>query len=174
MQPELNNKTLQIPAKLYRIGELRQIRFEGAKRTASASMEGRLRELYRSYVFGNWAAVLALARSLLEVAILETYDRFGLDPTDPNDPQFTKPLKDLIREIYREISTSSNPHIDGPRLMTDMHWIRKRGNATLHQSMRQTASNVIPMPSMPLSSSVAKAAIEKTRVILEDLDSVQL
>ena len=81
----------------------------------------RLGEVYSSYVFGNWLAVIALSRSLLEYAIINTHPLGG--DACKKDGEW-KSLRDLVEE-------ASERH---PDIRKAMEFIREDGNAVLHRT----------------------------------------
>lgn len=93
----------------------------------------RVEELNRAYVFGCWLSVLALARAILEYAILDNLHKFDISPTWPavgREPKGkTKKLSDLIEALA--------PHL--PPLINGMEKLRDYGNDYMHPKKSQVS-----------------------------------
>lgn len=89
------------------------------------SIRQRLKEIYRSYLFGNFLAVIALSRATLEYAMIDKGASLGIVTAE----QDGKSLKlgamiDVAAAIYPELSE----HLEG---------IREAGNKTLHPQRKE-------------------------------------
>lgn len=118
----------------------------------------RIEELNRAYVFGCWLSVLALARAILEYAILDNLHKFNIAPTWPSvgrDPKGkSKKLSELIKEI--------EPHV--PLLMNGMDKLRDYGNEYLHPTKSQVSKE-----SLFQSKSAANDAMKTVVEVVEGL-----
>lgn len=103
--------------------ELRPIVSSRLPRDFPAHVRYRLTELYHSFFFGNWMSVHALARSLIEYAMIERGLEFGVEVNE-NTKKGHRPkrLSDLIK-AYKD----SAPEIIGP-----LESIKVLGDETLH------------------------------------------
>lgn len=104
-------------------GELQPIAGAATQRIPS-NVRVRVRELYRSFTLGNYLAAIALARAILEYAIVDRAARLGINPhyDDPAHPNRIRGIRALVDE-----ASASRPE-----LMTDMETIVDAGNRTLH------------------------------------------
>ncbi len=110
---------------LDRAGQLAPIRTERKNALLPVHVRFRLEELFRSYVFGCWLSVFALARALLEYAILDNLHKFGVDrswPPDKDGKKREKKLEHLIDDIGAYL----------PQLKEPMSKLRTYGNEYLH------------------------------------------
>lgn len=85
----------------------------------------RVKELYRSFILGNYLAAIALARAILEYSLIDKSSKTGVNPlsTDPRYPNRTRRLRSLVNDVSARI----------PQLQKDMETIVDAGNRTLHQ-----------------------------------------
>jgi hypothetical protein len=83
----LNSKLIAFEPDLWldRAAQLAPIRTERKNALLPVHVRFRLEELFRSYVFGCWLSVFALARALLEYAILDNLHKFDIDRLWPRD-----------------------------------------------------------------------------------------
>lgn len=110
---------------LNRAGHLAPIRTERRNALLPVHVRFRLEELFRSYVFGCWLSVFALARALLGYAILDNLHKFNIDrywPSDREGKKTEKKLESLIDDI--------GDHL--PQLNEPMNKLRMYGNEYLH------------------------------------------
>lgn len=94
----------------------------------------RLLQAYRSFIFENWAAAVAMTRAILEYAILDRARHFGVDSHDPDRPEWESDLRQLIAampELYANMED-------------EWEYIRRWGNTVMHP-VRQ--DKVIEFPS---------------------------
>jgi hypothetical protein len=107
-------------------GELYPVRTSRNGAEIPVQAKQRLVEIYRSYIFGNWLSVLALARSALEYTILDNLHKFNISPTyeitTPKHEFKPKKLSHLIEEVGEIL----------PELMSPMEEIRDYGNEYIH------------------------------------------
>lgn len=89
----------------------------------------RLRELYRSFILGNYLAAIALARAILEYSLVDRAAKNGLNPLtdDPRAPGRRKRLRQLVQEAAAVL----------PDLEKDMEEIITAGNRALHPKKRE-------------------------------------
>lgn len=88
----------------------------------------RLKELYRSFILGNYLAAIALARAILEYSLVDRSTKIGIDPLseDPRHPNRTRRLRLLVDDASeRQLA-----------LQVDMEAILDAGNRTLHQKKK--------------------------------------
>ncbi len=83
----------------------------------------RLKEIYRSFIFGNLISVISLSRSFLEYTLIYRASNMGYDAyCIKNGNTYTKRLESLVEEaglVY-------------PELKLDMEIVREHGNKVLH------------------------------------------
>ena len=82
----------------------------------------RLKEVYRSFIFGNWLAAFALSRSLLEYCVRERARPLGVDPSDTSGRP--KRLEVLLDDVAGR----------APQLTDLMELVRHYGNVVMHPS----------------------------------------
>ena len=83
----------------------------------------RLKEIYRSFVLGNWIAVISLCRSLLEYTLIYRASNLGFDAFyERRGVRTTKNLVDLVEEASEK----------KPGLKNEMEAVREYGNRVLH------------------------------------------
>jgi len=85
----------------------------------------RLKELYRSFILGNYLAAIALARAILEYSLVDRAKIIGIDAfsDDPRYPNRIRRLRTLVDDVSECI----------PELQVDMEAVLEAGNRTLHQ-----------------------------------------
>lgn len=92
----------------------------------------RLDATYASFVFGNWFACVAIARSALEYALRSRAAEILGEGSHSKPPERDEGLDSLIRQITdRGLSELFDP----------MGRIRKRGNAVMHPTRSRPLSN---------------------------------
>ncbi len=117
---------------LDRAGQLAPIRTERKSALLPIHVRFRLEELFRSYVFGCWLSVFALARALLEYAILDNLHKFDIDhswPPDREGKRREKKLEHLIDDVGGSL----------PQLKDSMNKLRTYGNEYLHPRPSKTS-----------------------------------
>ena len=105
----------------------------------------RLTEVYRSFVFGNWIAAVALSRCLLEYAIVEQGDVLGIDVYETRKKKWVRRFVDFIKRVaLGEVSTDEKKRVrrlvdlikdvkkTRPKLAPRMNQIRNAGNRVMH------------------------------------------
>lgn len=110
---------------LDRAAQLAPIRTERKNALLPVHVRFRLEELFRAYVFGCWLSVFALARALLEYAIVDNLYKFSIDrswPPDRDGKKREKKLEHLIDDISVQL----------PELKERMSKLRMYGNEYLH------------------------------------------
>lgn len=96
----------------------------------------RLEELFRAYVFGCWLSVFALARAILEYAILDNLHKFEIDrywPPDREGKKREKKLEHLIDDIGGQV----------PQLKEPMSKVRTYGNEYLHPKPSRMSKEIL-------------------------------
>jgi hypothetical protein len=86
-----------------------------------------MKEMFRSFVFGNWIAVYALARSVIEYALIDRAPSFQVEAyVTKRGKRRAKDLVDLV-EAYRDPC---------PTLTVALESLREFGNQAMHPSKR--------------------------------------
>jgi len=95
----------------------------------------RIRELFRSYTFGNWLAVMALARATLEYALRHNARKFRIELQWPvtRGPGRKKRLEELINDYADHF----------PKLRDDMDRVRDLGNKHLHPEAKDIGIRIL-------------------------------
>ncbi|HRN61914.1 MAG TPA: hypothetical protein PLF73_05595 [Luteimonas sp.] len=91
----------------------------------------RLEETYRSFAFGHFFSVLAMTRSIMEIAIKDRAAEFGIELTKPNPRGlglWGKGLKDLVEDLSDTLSELRFP----------MERIRDNGDEAMHNIDRKS------------------------------------
>ena len=106
---------------------LRSVLLSGRDRGLPPHVRIRLQELYRSFIFGNWIAVIGLARAVMEFAIVENRKQLQIETEKVIEihgkPRWVlKSLEELIDAV-----TEKRPH-----LLDNMDRVRKLGNYFIH------------------------------------------
>jgi len=116
----------------------------------------RLAEMQKAFVFGAWMATIALSRAIIEFALIERAQSFGVSPvrkTSDGTQRYLK-LDDLIKTVSK-----SHPELErGLRVLQDA------GNRVLHPKKKQ---NVIPTPKVLRSE--AYECVKETLSLVETL-----
>lgn len=113
----------------------------------------RLLQAYRSFIFENWAAAVAMARAILEYAILDRARQFSVDTRDLERPEWESDLKQLITampELY-------------PNMEDEWEYIRRWGNSVMHPVQQD---RVIEYPS---ARDIALRCLDNVRRAIEAL-----
>lgn len=132
-------------------------------------IQTRINEIYRSFIFGNWLAVIALSRSLLEYVLIDKRETLG-EPGAPvevrNENGHTKSLGELIDLAGKNF----------PELKHRMFLIKKHGNEVLHpphHNVGYSNSKVVNLKSwVPPRREKAKICIDEISKIISDLYSI--
>jgi len=139
--------------------ELQPILGERAEQRIPGNVRERLKELYRSFAFGNFLSAIALARAILEYALVDRASHLGIDPytQDTRYPGRTRRLRELVEDAAEKI----------PELRSDIESILDAGNQTLHPRRKD---NLVRLPSalraMAFSSTLAvRAVVERLYVL---------
>ena len=108
----------------------------------------RVTEIYRSFIFGNWMAAIALSRCLLEYAIVEQGDVLDIDVYETRKKKWVRRFVDFIKRVaLGEVPTDEKKrvrrlvdlikdvkktHPELVALVASMHQIREAGNRVMH------------------------------------------
>ena len=86
-------------------------------------VKARIKEIYRSFIFGNWMSVIALSRCLLEYSIIDFLTK-KIDGKSEiyDDKGYTKPLAELIQTASKA----------APKLEDSMRQVKNIGNEIMH------------------------------------------
>jgi len=134
------------------LSDLRPIITDRPLKNHPAHVRVRLVEIGRSFIFGNWLAVLALCRSLLEYALIHQAPSRGIDAFEMvRGDRRSRRLADLIEE-YTELL---------PELALPMNTINEFGNHVMHP---KKSYDVIRFPHIMRSNSLQ--AIDALRSVL--------
>jgi hypothetical protein len=142
---------------LDRVAELAPIRTERKNALLPVHVRFRLEELFRSYVFGCWLSVFALARALLEYVILDNLHKFDIDrfwPPDREGRRREKKLEHLVDDIGSHL----------PQLKAAMSNLRDYGNKYLHPKPTKLSKE-----SLFQRETAAKDALETVILVTEAL-----
>lgn len=136
--------------------ELHPVAGDRADRVLPSNIRVRVRELYRSFVLGNYLAAVALTRAMLEYTIVEHAARHGINAyfTDPNGRRRTRRLRDLVNDFSEKV----------PILKLPMETIIEAGNRTLHPELQDRLAI-----SPDRLHDVALESINATRTVVEQL-----
>jgi hypothetical protein len=142
---------------LDRAAQLAPVRTERKNALLPVHVRFRLEELFRCYVFGCWLSVFALARALLEYAILDNLHKFDIDrlwPPDREGKRREKKLEHLIEDIGSHL----------PQLKAPMSTLRAYGNEYLHPKPSKLSKE-----SLFQREKAAKDALETVISVTESL-----
>ena len=92
----------------------------------------RVEEIYQSFIFGNWMAVIALSRSLLEYSIVDQHDLLQIKEKDlyiKDSHGEKKRKRQQLRSLGELIADVKGQHAG---LREDMRQINKSANKVLH------------------------------------------
>lgn len=136
---------------------------EGREARAGASrlnlpVRLRLREIYRSFVLGNYLAAIALSRAVLEQSLIECSQTIDIEVStrDPRHPGRTKRLEDLVDAAGERL----------PHLRVPMESIRENGNKVLHPKRSDDLA--------PFALALRKVALESLRDIRSEVEELYL
>lgn len=142
---------------LDRVGHLAPIRTERRNVLLPVHARMRLEELFRAYVFGCWLSVFALARAVLEYAILDNLHKFSIDrfwPPDRDGKKREKKLEHLIDDVGNYLTP----------LLEPMGRLRNYGNEYLHPNSSRTSKATLFQ-----REKAAKDALETIVFVTESL-----
>lgn len=156
-QDVLDSKLIQFnpDAWLDRASELTPIRTHKVNFEFPSHIRFRLDELYRVYVFGCWLSVFGLSRAILEYAILDNLNKFGIEaewPPDLDGTRKPKKLSHLIDDVAAHL----------PRHAEAMGRLRNWGNEYLHPRKSRMSKEALFA-----RQKAAKSAIEMLVDVLE-------
>jgi hypothetical protein len=143
---------------LDRAGELTPIRTHRKDVLLPSHVRLRIDELNRAYVFGCWLSVLALARAILEYAILDNLHKYDVPPMWPPTGREQKGKSKKLSQLIEELE----PHV--PLLTKGMNKLRDYGNDYLHPKKSQVSKE-----SLFQSKSAAKDAMQTVVEVVEGL-----
>ena len=116
-------------------------------------VKSRVVEIYRSFIFGNYMAVIALSRCLLEFVIVDRKSllekRLNEKVKTTNANGTNKPIRELIL-----IAASAFPELE-----KGMHYIREQGNRIMHPDKK-----IVPLE--PFVKNLAKHCIDEIQKII--------
>jgi hypothetical protein len=141
-----------------RAGALSPVRTNRKNAELPAHARFRLIEIYRSYVFGNWLSVLALARSILEYVILDNLHKLQIDPRWPTVDETGSGKKKKLTHLIDEVGN----HL--PHIRQEMHRLREYGNDYLHPEKTNVSKETLFQ-----REQAAKQAIELLTKVVEEL-----
>ena len=136
--------------------EIEPILGRAAEQRIPGNIRVRLRELYRSFILGNYLAAIALARAILGYALVNRSANIGINPfsDDPHNPNRVRKLGMLV-----EAASESRPE-----LRLGMESIVDAGNQTLHPKKKD---NLVRLPSA--LRHLALTSIKAVRGVVENL-----
>lgn len=106
-----------------------------AKQVMPSSLRIRIEELTRCYLFDNHLSVIALARAILEYALIDRASKLGINPKKQDQQKSEyKRLGRLVEEVAES----------RPELKTAMEQIVEAGNRTLHP--RKDREHIMLLP----------------------------
>lgn len=146
---------------LDRAAQLAPVRTERKNALLPIHVRFRLEELFRAYVFGCWLSIFALARALLEYAILDNLHKFDVDrlwPPNREGKRREKTLEHLIADIGRHL----------PQLEAPMSNLRAYGNEYLHPKPSKLSKEGLFQ-----REKAAKDALETVISVIESLYSAK-
>jgi hypothetical protein len=115
--------------------EIEPVLGEAAEQRIPSNIRIRLKELYRGFILGNHLSAIALARAVLEYALIDRSAKIGINPLsdDPRYPHRTRKLWMLVEDASE----------NRPELKLDMESIVDAGNKTLHPKKKD---NLVLLP----------------------------
>lgn len=142
--------------------DLNPIFVEYEPKKIPARIRDRIQEIHLSYIFGNWMAVAALCRSLLEYMILDRKSALGLQTGDIYQTEDMKKSRQL-RPLGKIISRLTNI---SDATKEDMSYIVRRGNRIMHWPKSKLAN----IEDLRLKQKAdAQKCLAKTRKIISAL-----
>lgn len=143
--------------------DLNPIFVEYEPRKIPTRIRDRIQEIHLSYIFGNWMAVAALCRSLLEYMILDRESALGLQTGDLYQTEDMKKKSRQLRPLGKIISRLTNISAATKK---DMSYIVRRGNRIMHWPKSELA-NIEDLRFKQKAE--AKKCLAKTRKIISAL-----
>lgn len=136
--------------------EIEPILGKAAEQRIPSNIRIRLKELYRSFILGNHLSAIALARAVLEYALVDRSAKIGINPLsdDPHYPNRTRKLGMLVEEASEK----------RPGLKLDMESIVDAGNKTLHPKKKD---KLVLLPGA--LRDLALTSIKAVRGVVENL-----
>lgn len=136
--------------------ELEPILGKAAEQRIPSNIRIRLKELYRSFILSNYLSAIALARAVLEYALIDRSAKIGINPfsDDPRYPNRTRKLGRLVEDVSEK----------RPELKLDMEAIVDAGNKTLHPKKKD---NLALLPRT--LHNLALTSVKAVRRVVEDL-----
>lgn len=136
---------------------LRSVLLSGRDRSLPPHVRVRLEEMYRSFIFGNWIAVISMARAVMEFAIVENRKQLQIETEKVIEihgkhKRVLKNLDELIDAVTEKRAL----------LQDNMDQVRRLGNRFMHPQKDGDKA--------PFDRQVsAKECIEQVQLILEAL-----
>jgi len=146
---------------LNRVGELAPVRVDRKNLQLPVHVRFRLEEIFRAYVFGCWISVLALARAVLEYAILDNAHKFNIDPCWPQG-RYGKRRKKTLEDLIEDMTAFF------PQLVVPMDKIRRHGNEFLHPNASEFSKG-----SLFRREKASKDALEAIVLVTEEIYRAQ-
>ena len=141
---------------LRNVDELEPVLGEAAEQKIPSNVRIRVKELYWSFILGNYLSAIALARAVLEYALIDRAAQISISAysDDPRYPDRTRRLRVLVEDASKKI----------PELKTEMEAVLEAGNLALHPKKKD---KLILLPSHVRS--LAKTSVESVRKVVEKL-----
>ena len=136
--------------------EIKPILGKAAEQRIPSNIRIRLKELYRSFILGNHLSAIALARAVLEYALVDRSAKIGINPFS-DDPRYPN----RIRKLGMLVEDASE---NRPELKLDMESIVDAGNKTLHPKKKD---NLVLLPGT--LRNLALTSIKAVRGVVENL-----
>lgn len=113
----------------------------------------RIKEIYRSFIFGNWQSVAAMSRGVMEYALIDRASSLGYEAYEDGRSGKGRPMKlgYLIDHAGKIL----------PLVASDMDKIREYGNEVMHPEKTKK------MRAFPLSRKQAIDCIDRVKRVLE-------
>ncbi|MHB8843491.1 MAG: hypothetical protein ACYC7L_01975 [Nitrospirota bacterium] len=136
--------------------EIEPVLGAAAEQRIPSNIRFRLKELYRSFILGNYLSVIALSRAVLEYALVDRSAKIGINPLsdDPRYPNRVRKLGLLVEDVSER----------RPELQLYMESIVDAGNMTLHPKKKD---NLVLLPNV--LREYALTSIKAVRGIVEKL-----
>jgi len=136
--------------------EIEPVLGDAAEQRIPNKIRFRLKELYRSFILGNYLSAIALSRAVLEYVLVDQSAQIGINPFS-DDPRYQNSFR-ILRLLVEDASKQQ------PELKADMESIVYSGNLALHPKKK---TNLILDPFVLRKH--ALASIKATRGIVEKL-----
>ena len=136
--------------------ELEPILGPAATEKIPSNIRIRVKELYSSFVLGNYLSAVALARAILEYTLVDRATRIGISAysEDRRYPNRTRRLRELVEDVSKIV----------PELRPDMETVLDAGNRTLHPKKKD---KVVLLPNH--LRILAEDSVASVRTIVEKL-----